>query len=275
MKNTVHTEEDYGRIAAWFGLYIDGFRGAGGALPGPLEFKRRHSGRVAENSALIAAGLGLEAEEASLARAAGLLHDAGRFTQFSRYASFRDADSLDHGLEGRRVLEQAAAPLFADGRAFGRLLCAVQYHNRKPEDIPPGLPAGEDSLLRLVRDADKLDIMGELIASVETDGFRGLQELVPDIKPVRALTPGVLAAAARGETLSLKDLVTLGDILVMVAGWFHDLNYGPARKLAAERGFLAGLRRQLPESAELAAFFSAVAGAAERPWREYELKAVL
>lgn len=275
MKNTVFTEEEYGRIAAWFGLYIDGFRGAGGALPGPLEFKRGHSGRVAGNSALIAAGLGLAGAEVALARAAGLLHDAGRFTQYTRYASFRDADSLDHGLEGRRVLAEKAAPLFADGKAFGRLLCAVQYHNRKPEDLPPGLPAGEDSLLRLVRDADKLDIMGELIASVENDGFRRLQELVPDIKPERALTPGVLAAAARGETLSIKNLFTLGDILVMVAGWFHDLNYGPARELAARRGFLASLRRQLPESAELAAFFSSVAGAAARPGREYRLKAVL
>lgn len=259
----------YAPIEAWFKAYVDGFRGADGVLPGPLEFKLAHSARVAENSSLIAAGLGLPGGEAALARAAGLLHDTGRFTQYAGHGSFIDARSLDHGLEGRRVLEEKARPLFSCGASFSRLLCAVQYHNRKAEDLPAGLPPAENSLLLLVRDADKLDIMSELMRSAESDGFRELQAMVPDIALSRELSPGVLEAAARGETLSLKNLRTMADILVMVAGWFKDLNYTPARQTAAERGFLSRLRRQLPESQGLDALFSSLAKTAAQPGAKY------
>lgn len=262
-------KEELEKFAAWFGAYVDGFRDGGGALPAPLEYKRAHSLRVAENAALIAAGLGLQGGAAGLARAAGLLHDAGRFTQYSRYATFRDSESLDHGQEGRRVLEEKAAGLCGDAGVLDRLLCAVQYHNRKAEDLPSGLPSGHDSLLRLVRDADKLDILGEMVNSVETDGFRGLHAMVPDIKLTLDLTPGVMEAVARGETLSLRDLFTLADIIVMAAAWFYDLNYGPARSLAAERGFLARLRRQLPQNPRTDAFFDGINRAAAGPGRHY------
>ncbi|HNW44173.1 MAG TPA: HD domain-containing protein [Elusimicrobiales bacterium] len=261
-------KKEFERLESWFGGYVDTFRERG-VLPGPLEFKVAHSARVAENAALIAAGLGLDAAEAGLARAAGLLHDTGRFTQFRRFASFLDAKSLDHGAEGRRVLEEKAALLFSCAAARDRLLCAVQYHNRKAEELPAGLSPAEDSLLRLVRDADKLDIMGELVGSVETDGFRGLHAMVPDIKLTLDLTPGVLESAARGETLSIKDLFTLADIMVMVAAWFYDLNYSPARRLAAERGFLERLRRQLPASARLEVFFGGLSKAAASPGLAY------
>lgn len=262
------TNGEYLRLAAWFGRYMKTFY-RDGALPGPLEFKRIHSARVGVNAALIAAGLRLEEGEASLARAAGLLHDAGRFNQYARFGTFRDEDSLDHGAESRRVLEAEAAGLSVDAEGFGRLLAAVQYHNRKQEDLPTGLSPSEDSLLKLVRDADKIDILESLVVSAEEDGFKSLHAMVPFIKLEKTLTPGVLEAVARGETLSIKNLFTLADIMVMAAGWFYDLNFGPARRVAAERGFLARLRRQLPAEPRLVAFFSDLEKAAAAPGAEY------
>lgn len=264
------TNEEYLKLAAWFGSYIKTFY-RDGVLPGPLEFKRIHSARVGVNAARIAAGLRLEAREAALARAAGLLHDVGRFTQYARFGTFRDEESLDHGAESRRILEAEAAKLSGNGPGFLRLLAAVEYHNRKQEDLPSGLPPGEDSLLKLVRDADKIDIMESLVVSVEEDGFRSLHAMVPFIKLEKTLTPGVLEAVARGETLSIKNLFTLADIMVMAAGWFYDLNFGPARGVAAERGFLERLQRQLPSEPRLAGFFSDLERAAAAPGAEYRL----
>ncbi|MDD2805166.1 MAG: HD domain-containing protein [Elusimicrobiales bacterium] len=269
MKSTPLTGEDYGRVAAWFKSYVDGFRDGGGTLPGPLEFKRVHSARVAENAAQIAAGLELGEGECALARAAGLLHDVGRFRQYSWHASFIDARSLDHGLEGRRVLEEKAAGLFPDAALFRRLLCATEFHNRRPDALPKDLPPADNSLLLLVRDADKVDIMETLLGSAESGNFGGLQDTIPDIKLEGGLTPGVAEAAARGETLSLKNLHTLADILVMVAGWFHDLNYAPARRVAAERGFLPRLRRRLPANPVLDTLFADLARTAASPGARY------
>lgn len=271
MSGTGLTVERYARIAAWFVAYTDGFRGAGGALPGPLRFKLVHSGRVAGNAAKIAAGLGLDAGETALARAAGLLHDVGRFIQYAGHASFMDARSIDHGLAGRRVLEEGVRALFPDAAAFARLLRAVELHNRKVGGLPADLPPGENSLLLLLRDADKLDIMETMLRCLETGDEAGLAEMVPDLGLSRALSPGVAEAAARGETLILKDLRTLGDGLVMISAWFHDFNYSQARRLAAEKGFLRRFRGQLPASPVLDGFFAGLEKAAALPGRAYLL----
>lgn len=263
------TNEEYLLLAAWFGRYMKGFF-SGGGLPGPLRFKRAHSARVAANAAGIASGLRLPGGETALARAAGLLHDVGRFNQYARFATFRDEESLDHGAEGRRVLEKEASGIMAGGE-FHRLLVSVEFHNRKPDDLPKYLPPAEDSLLSLVRDADKIDIMESLVSSVEEDGFKSLHEMVPFIKLEKTLSPGVLEAVARGETLSIKNLFTLSDIMVMVAGWFCDLNYGPARRVAAARGFLGRIRRQLPADPRLDIFFSGLEKAAAAPGADYRL----
>lgn len=271
MPGTTLTPEEYARIAAWFVAYADGFRGAGGALPGPLKFKLVHSGRVAANAARVAAGLGLGEGEVALARAAGLLHDTGRFVQYREHASFIDARSIDHGAAGRRVLEEKVSGLFRDKAAFARLLRAVELHNRKVGELPQDLPPGENSLLLLVRDADKIDIMETLLGCLEAGDKAGLAEMVPDLPLSLDLTPGVAEAAARGETLVLKNLRTLGDGVVMVSAWFHDLNYAQARRLAAERNFLSRFRGQLPAAPVIDELFSGLEKTASLPGPEYRL----
>lgn len=265
------TEEEYTGLADWFGAYARRFAGPSGNLPGPLETKRAHSYRVAENAALLAERLGLEKGEALLARAAGLLHDTGRFNQYARYASFIDADTLDHGFEGRCVLEKETAGLIKSGRSVSRLFCAVQYHNRKTRELPCRcFASAEESLLRLVRDADKLDILKILADAVEADGFSSLPEMLPGIALSFELTPGVLKAARKGESPSVKELRTLGDLMVMACSWYYDLNFKPALDLAEERGFLRRLQRKLPESREMSDFFSDLSKEAGRARAAYK-----
>ncbi len=265
------TGEEYARLAAWFVSYTDGFRGADGALPGPLRFKLAHSGRVAADAARLAAGLGLDEGETALARAAGLLHDAGRFIQYAEHASFMDARTMDHGAAGRLVLEEKVPHLFSDRAAFARLLRAVELHNRKDDRLPRDLPAGENSLLLLLRDADKLDIIGTLLNCVETGNEAGLAEVNPDLTLSREVTPGVAETASTGEMVPVGNLRTLGDGLVMVAAWFHDFNYAETRRLAAGRDFLRRLRRQLPDKPVLDALFASLERTAALPGAEYRL----
>lgn len=245
--------EEYRALQEWFENYLAGFR-ENGALHPMLELKRVHSLRVAENAALLAAMLRAGPAELRLARAAGLLHDVGRFGQFRSYGSLRDSDTVDHAAEGRRVLEAQAAGLVKDERERARLLGAVQFHNRKTSDIPA--EEGRDVLLKLLRDADKLDIMEVVLRSVTADGFRDLPEMLPHIGPGREPSPGLLAKAAGGKGLSSGELRTVADMLLLTASWFYDLNYPAAHWLAARRGLLARLRRELPGTREVGAFFS-------------------
>ncbi|HOX23407.1 MAG TPA: HD domain-containing protein, partial [Elusimicrobiales bacterium] len=151
---------EYVSLSRWFNNYADGFRDANGKLHPLLELKRCHSLRVARNAELIVLGNGDTPAKVKLAKAAGLLHDVGRFTQFVVCGSFWGGNSLDHGAHGYRVLKEKAATFFQNDDELEQLLCAVRYHNRKSEDIPVNLDTESAQLLKLVRDADKLDIIG-------------------------------------------------------------------------------------------------------------------
>ena len=200
------TKEGQDSLRTWFERYIDRFRDREGVLSPLLDLKHAHSLRVAENAAFIAAALSLPETERRLAEGAGLVHDVGRFTQFTRHGSFRDADTVDHGAEGRMVLEAQDLSFLPDPGDRERLLCVVEYHNRKRTDIPSGLSPGQDRFLRLIRDADKLDIMELVLRAVAADGFQDLPGMLPHIRLCRELSPGVLTEAEKTGSVSNGNL---------------------------------------------------------------------
>jgi len=242
------TKQNHDFLQIWFDRYVDGFRNQDGALPATLELKYRHSRRVAENAGMIAEGLNLTPEEIRLAEACGLVHDIGRFPQYDRYGSFHDASTVDHGAAGRETLETEGLPLLIDADDWKRMACAVEYHNRKTADIPKDIPEDARRFLELIRDADKLDIMELVLQSVARDGFSELPEMLPHIRLERELTPLVMEEVQKTKTVSVESLQTVTDFLVMLASWFYDFNYAPARRLAASRDIIGRLERELPDT---------------------------
>lgn len=246
---------EYISLSRWFNNYADGFRDANGKLHPLLELKRCHSLRVSQNAGLIALGMGKTSAGVKLAKAAGLLHDVGRFTQFVACGSFWSGNSLDHGAQGYWVLKEKAAPLFQNAAELKQLLCAVRYHNRKSEDIPVNLDTEPAQLLKLVRDADKLDIIAIVLRCTTLDGFRALPDMLPHASLSRKLTPGVLNKILRDKTFSTADIATVADFLLMTASWFYDFNYPVSLRLAMRRKLLFRLRKELPKSRALDQFF--------------------
>lgn len=258
------TKEEQDSLQTWFKHYTDGFRDQDGGLHPLLELKRCHSLRVAGNARFIADALKFPEPERRLAETAGLVHDAGRFTQFVRYGSFRDADTVDHGAEGRRVLEEQGRSFLSESGDRELMLCVVEYHNRKQTDIPNGLSPEKIRFLSLIRDADKLDIMELVLRAVVLDGFQDLREMLPHIRLCRELSPGVLAEAAKTGSVSNGNLTTLSDFLVMMATWCYDMNYPPTRRLAIKRGILPRIRRELPDTKPVRDLFVGITEALQK-----------
>ncbi|MBN1769710.1 MAG: HD domain-containing protein [Deltaproteobacteria bacterium] len=249
------------RLQTWFESFVGRYRGSDGALCAPLELKYRHSLRVAANARTIAANLGLSPAQVRLAEGCGLLHDVGRFPQFAAHGSFRDADTVDHGVEGRRVLETEGVQRLVSPADWDAVAAAVEYHNRRTAELPEGLAPEPGLMLRVVRDADKLDVLELVLQSVARDGFRELPEMLPHIRLERTVSPEVLAEAAAARSVSLGNVSTLADFLVLLATWFHDLHHAPSRCLAFERELPGRLRRELPDTPEVRALFAGI----ERP----------
>jgi len=264
MKRGNMTKEEHVSLQIWFEHYANRFCDKDGGLHPLLELKRRHSLRVAENARFIAEALEFSEPEQRLAETAGLLHDVGRFTQFAMYGTFRDADTVDHGAEGRRVLEEQDRSFLPDPEDWELLLCVVEYHNRKQTDIPKGLSPGKTRFLSLIRDADKLDIMELVLRAVVLDGFQDLREMLPHIRLCRELSPGVLAEATKTGSVSNGNLITLSDFLVMMATWCYDMNYPPTRRLAIKRGLLPRIRRELPDTKSVRDLFVGITEALQK-----------
>ncbi len=224
------------RIKRRFRDYINDFELRHGGLHPLLELKVEHSGRVARNCREIALGIGSDEGCVNCAEAIGLLHDIGRFRQFAEYRTLSDKDSMDHGEAGYELLRELGAISFLAQVEQESVLNAVRYHNRR--EIPSGLPIASLPYVRLVRDADKVDIFRIVIEEIKKDGFRHLEDIKAGVS--RSFQPSAAAVAEVREmhSMSMETVTSIGDFLLLQMSWVYDLNYPPARRMLLDSGAL-------------------------------------
>ena len=119
--------------------------------------KRRHTLRVMELSEEIAKSLDLSEEDVELAKLCGLLHDIGRFTQIRDFNTYNDLVSLDHGDLGAEILKKDNYINKFTNKNQDNIIKVVKYHNKYK--IPKTLSEKNRLLTKIVRDADKIDIL--------------------------------------------------------------------------------------------------------------------
>lgn len=119
--------------------------------------KRRHTLRVMELSEEIAKSLDLSEKDVELAKLCGLLHDIGRFTQIRDFNTYNDLVSLDHGDLGAEILKKDNYINKFTNKNQDNIIKVVKYHNKYR--IPKTLSEKNRLLTKIVRDADKIDIL--------------------------------------------------------------------------------------------------------------------
>ncbi len=120
-----------------------------------------HSLRVMDNSRYIAESLNLSKEDTEIATLIGLLHDIARFEQIKIYHTTSDAKSIDHGNLGVEILEKNNfIREFIKTDKYDKIIkVAIKNHNKFA--IEDGLSQDELLQAKIIRDADKLDILYE------------------------------------------------------------------------------------------------------------------
>lgn len=128
---------------------------------GPIQRKIYHSLRVVDASEKIAESLNLSVEEVELAKLIGLLHDIGRFEQRLKFKTFEDKKSFDHGNFGEQILksDNYIRTFIEDDKYDEIIFKAIRNHNKF--EIEYGLNENEVLFSKIIRDADKLDIIYE------------------------------------------------------------------------------------------------------------------
>lgn len=239
---------DIEHAVALFHAYVDTFQ-TEAKDPAPLRLKRAHTMEVLDNARLLLRDMDVDGELERLALLAALFHDVGRFPQYQRWGTFSDPLSVDHGILGAQTLSAPPRgagllkPLPRRERAMIRAVVAM--HNRRI--LPQGISPELRFLTRLVRDADKLDIMRVMldhfsrqdndpvvILHVKPDPLKYTQSVYEDVYEGR-----------RGEYGKLR---WTNDFKLMLVGWVHDLNFPESKRLLLRRGLLDALLDQLPDT---------------------------
>ncbi len=215
--------------------FTDGYR-INGALHPMHQLKLEHTIRVAADARAIAADMSWPDEDVCLAEAVGLFHDVARFPQFQQYRSFSDAETVDHGDLGLQILEKGNLldGIAAEPRAL--ILHSVQYHNKK--NLPRILTAHEEKHLRLIRDADRLDIFFICWETIHSGHIHDHPEIIMGIDFNGPPTDVILAQFERGGAIDYRNIKSLADRFILQLSWMHDLSYNSSKWLVRERGIL-------------------------------------
>lgn len=221
-----------------------------------MELKRRHCELVMAEATALARSLDLPPRQITLAAVAGLCHDVGRFPQYQRYKTFSDPQSVNHGLLGSRALVRRNGLPGLSDREHVLVRLAVVVHNRRT--LPPALASGRDrealTLARIIRDADKLDILRVMLdhfnspADKDDVVFLG-QPDIPDL-----FNPAILSDIEAGRISCYDYMTSANDFALLLLSWVNDLAFPWTREEFFRRGYVRELFAQLPDLPRLATF---------------------
>ncbi len=217
-----------------------------GTIGGPHVLKRDHTLRVCEEITDIGQALGLSEPDLILARAIALLHDIGRFEQFKRYATFVDAASENHATLGLRVIEaqKLLEPLSPEQRSL--IMDAVSFHNAA------FLPEDRDDrtlfFMRLIRDADKLDIWQVVINHYLNTGSGDDKFIELGLEDRGGYSPGSLNALLERRFVLSSTIQELNDFKLMQISWVFDLNFSPTYARVKKRRYIEKIASTMPLS---------------------------
>ena len=127
-----------------------------------IKRKQEHSLRVMEESKKVAEALNLDEEKVEVAELIGLLHDIGRFEQYNRGNAYLNEMLLDHANLGVKVLvEDDYIKKYIDDKHYIEVILKAIINHNKYKIIEEGLSQEELLFAKIIRDADKLDILYE------------------------------------------------------------------------------------------------------------------
>ena len=234
----------------WFPGYCASFYTSDEEDRRNLALKEEHTAHVCANILDIAREESLGAGDAMIAEAAALFHDLGRFPQYAKYKTFMDSLSVNHGELGARELAGTGILNNLPVREQEIIITAVKFHNAfKIPDL-----ACRDAIifLKLVRDADKLDIWRIFVEYYSNDNTKDRPSAVglgfPDTPEYSGK---VLACIFNKQLVSLAMLKTLNDFKLTKLSWVYDLNFRSSLRMAVEDNYVERVAAALPQTDEI------------------------
>lgn len=221
-----------------------------------LELKRQHCLLVMAEAREQARELGLSPRLTDLATVAGLVHDTGRFPQYRRWKTFRDAKSANHAILGTIALRLGGGLDGLDARERRLVRMAIVAHNRRA--LPAALLRGGDAealaLARIVRDADKIDIVRIMLEHFKTPGEKDDVVVLGLPDAPERYNPAIVADIRAGRIGDYGAMETVNDFVLLLLSWINDMYHARSVRLFFRRGHVRELFEQLPDTPAMREF---------------------
>ncbi len=194
--------------------------------------KQQHSIRVMEISKQIATNLKLNEEQIQLATLIGLLHDTGRFKQYTEIWLGDNLEGFDHGDYGAKVLfEEGLIRKFIKTNKYDEIIKkSIKNHNKF--SIEESLTQEELLFAKLIRDADKIDILYESLYIF----YKNNEEQVSE----STLANKIYVQFKKGEPIKKEKNVRLKfiDDITCVIAFIYDINYKTSFEIIKEKDYI-------------------------------------
>jgi putative nucleotidyltransferase with HDIG domain len=243
-------------LKAWFTRYSQTFYTDDAEDNKNIELKVRHTSFVCENAVLIAKEEHLSDNNLLIAETAALFHDLGRFLQYSRYKTFRDSISVNHGRLGAEILDKENILRHLPTLERQLIINTVRFHNAFE------VPSFEDQqnvlFLQLIRDADKLDIWRVFSEYYEDPDYEKASAVGLGLQDLPDYSETILSCLCEKKLATLSGLKTLNDLKLMQLSWVYDLKFRHSFILLAERSYIRKIATALPQTKEIAGAISII-----------------
>ncbi len=211
-----------------------------------FEIKREHSLRVADLALFLAEKLEFTDDKIQAAYLGGLFHDIGRFKQVADFDTFNDEKSVDHGDLAVKIIEEGKFIENIGPDLTNYILIAIQNHNKYK--IQDGLSDLELAFAKLLRDADKLDILRVLSDHYSKKNTIEIHTLSWNLPKGSIVSANVSKEVLAGKMVSKKNLASEIDVKILQLSWVFDINYRPAIEYVLKNRYLENIYNTLPKN---------------------------
>lgn len=240
------------QLRQWFNSYVNGFYGQDEYINNHIRLKHDHTHRTCQEILYLAGEMGLDENDKVVAETIALLHDVGRFEQFAGYRTYNDLRSVDHCALAVELIRRYKLLRGLTAAEKHIVTAAIEFHGAI--ELPGGLDHKGLLFARLIRDADKIDVLYVVTEHYQSrcigansDGF----ELELEYPDVDGYTPEVLEDVLAGRRTDYRKLRTLNDLKLLQLGWVYDVNFTATLKRIKQRGLLEKLAGFLPADSQM------------------------
>jgi putative nucleotidyltransferase with HDIG domain len=237
-------------LTNWFEEYVNSFLSGQQESDINVELKKNHTLRVRDAIIDIGKSIALHEDDMSIAEACAILHDVGRFEQHKKYGTFSDANSENHAALGVRIIRKHDVLRDFPHECREIIIRSVGCHNMPA--IPKGFNPNSLEFLKLIRDADKIDILYVVTDYYMTSASGSNKVLELHLPDTDTISDEIFEPLASGRIAQVKNLRSLNDFKLYQMGWIYDLNYKRSLEIIKERQYLEKLRDALPDKSDRA-----------------------